>query len=215
MQIKPFKNKKSGYTIIETMIAVALFLVVIMSGMNTLLSANLVNNKTAKMRSIMDNLSFIVEDISRNMRTGYTYRCYDFDAWNQSYGGASELDTPDSCTNGQVIVFEEAYGITGPTNTDDQWVYKLEQQGAIVGEYNIYKSINGGVTFVQLNSSEIILKAGSGFSVLGAEPPSAPTSNTQQPLTIIRLVGEIHYKNIVTPFSLQTTVTQRLIDIDI
>ena|SRR3989344_7195689 len=195
-----FKTKKSGYTIIETMIAVSLFLVVVMSGMNTLLSAHLVNNKTEKMRSIMDNLSFIMEDISRNMRTGYTYHC----------GSLVNLDTPLSCEDDLFIAFEEAHGDT--TITTDQWVYKIEL-GTNSG--NIFKSIDGGVTFVQLNSSEIILKAGSGFSVLGAEPPSSPTSNTQQPLTIIRLVGEIHYKDIITPFSLQTTVTQRLIDIDI
>lgn len=196
MQIIFLKNKKSGYTIIETMIAVSLFLVVVMSGMNTLLSANLASNKTAKMRSIMDNLSFIMEDISRNMRTGYNYHC----------GDLASIESPQSCATGTIIAFEEATtGVAG--NTGDQWVYKIESN-------NIFKSIEGGApnTFVQLNSSEIILKPGSGFSVLGAE---VPPGNTQQPLVNIRLVGEIIYKDTITPFSLQTSVSQRLIDIEL
>lgn len=201
MQINSIKNKKSGYTIIETMIAVSLFLVVIMSGMNTLLSANSASNKTAKMRSIMDNLSFIMEDISRNMRTGYNYHC----------GETGSLESPQSCPTGTFIAFEEAHG--NPAVATDQWVYKIEL-GANAGEYNIFKSVSGGAanTFVQLNSSEIVLKQGSGFSVLGAE---APPGNTQQPLVNIRLVGEIIYKDVITPFSLQTSVSQRLIDIEI
>jgi type II secretory pathway pseudopilin PulG len=168
-----FSNKNKGYTIIETMISISLFLIVIMAGMNALLNANLVSNKSQDMRSIMDNLSFIMEDISRNVRTGYNYHC----------GDLTSVDVPQSCASAGILAFEEANGDTG--TTADQWVYKIESlDGGLT--YNISKSINGGVagSFVQLNSSEITLKGTSGFSVLGAEPP---TGNSQQPMVTIKL----------------------------
>src|SRR3972149_4215789 len=69
------ENCKGGYTIIETMIAISLFLVIIMAGMGELLNANLLHQKSQNMRSIIDNLSFIMEDMSRNLRTGSKYYC--------------------------------------------------------------------------------------------------------------------------------------------
>ena len=59
----------------------------------------------------------------------------------------------------------------------------------------------------------------SGFSVLGAEPPEANGSgDLQQPFVTIRLVGSITYKKdsaeeVVTPFSLQTSASPRLVDV--
>ncbi len=204
MIIKKFKQNK-GYTLVETMVAVALFLVVVMSGLGALLNVNLVHHKSKDMFSIMDNLSFILEDMSRNLRTGYNYRCYDstqvFDiSDNPNYS------TPRSCENGGVLVFEATSG--GYDNPADQWVYKVTSSD---GErFNISKSVDGGATFVQLNIDEIKLKSGSGFSVLGAEPPPG---DSQQPLVILRLIGEMQYRDIITPFALQTSVSQRLIDI--
>jgi type II secretory pathway pseudopilin PulG len=195
--VKSWKSR--GYTIIETMIAVSVFLVIILSGMGALLNANLLDNKSKEMRSIMDNLSFIMEDISRNLRTGYNYHC----------GSLSNLDNPESCANGGILAFEEASGNVETTN--DQWVYKIESTDG-GATYNISKSVLGGAlgSFVQLNSSEIVLQSVSGFSVFGAQPPF---SNNQQPLVIIRLIGIINSKDTVTPFSLQTSVSQRFLDI--
>ena len=73
--MKIVKNKK-GYTIIETMISVSLFLIIVMSGMGALVNANVLHQKSQDMRSIMDNLTFVMEDMSRNIRTGYNYQCF-------------------------------------------------------------------------------------------------------------------------------------------
>lgn len=194
------RNVAGGYTIIETMIAVSIFLVVIMYGMGALLNANLLHRKSQDLRSVMDNLSFIMEDISRNLRTGYNYQCF----IDGQPLGFSKLGAPRSCASGWAIAFEAATG--NKDSYSDQWVYYISNDG------KIFKSIDGAVSFVQLTSDEITIDPDpiSGFSVLGAEPPSG---NTQQPLVIIKLIGTITTKNIVTPFSLQTAVSQRLLDI--
>jgi|SRR3990167_2234220 len=186
-------NKQKGYTIIETMIAVSLFLVVVMAGMGSLLSANSVQQKSQSMRSIMDNLSFIMEDMSRNLRTGYDYHCID--------DGDLDATDPHSCANGGGISFKS----TAPAG---QWVYYI---GTYNGNSGIFRSADGAVSFVPLTPNEVSINPVSGFSVLGAESPSV--GNQQQPFVSIKLVGTITYKDFITPFSLQTSVSQRKVDI--
>ena len=189
-------SQKSGFTIIEAMISISLFLVVIMFGMNSLLSANVVHQKSQDMRSILDNLSFILEDMGRNIRTGYNYRCL--------ISGDTlpfSVSPRRSCAEGLGIALESATGLT--SDDADQWIYYMSAG-------KIYKSTSGGASYFQLNPDEIVLDAVSGFSILGAE---APTGNSQQPLVTIRLSGKITYKNVESPFSLQTSVSQRLVDV--
>ena len=188
-------KKKNGYTIIETMIAVSLFVIIVMAGMNALLNANLLHQKSQSMRSIIDNLSFIMEDMSRNLRTGYNYRCYD------TPGIINNVGIPKSCASGWALAFEPANGL--PSN-NDQWVYYIDNG-------KIFKSIDGAASFIQLTPDEVFINQSYGFSVLGAESPAA--GDKQQPFVTIKLVGNITFKNVVTPFSLQTSVSQRLIDI--
>lgn len=204
-------NLKSGYTILETMVAVSLFLVVVMSGMGTLLSANTQQKKSHDQRSIMDNLSFVLEDMSRNLRTSYNIHCVD----NNDFS-VGVLNTPHSCTQGGGIAFEEASS-GDPENDNDQWVYKISSDDG-GSTYNVWKSVDSGAngTWLQLNPEEVKLTGGSGFSVLGAETPTALgpcTGNCQQPFVNIRLIGYILANGVLTPFSLQTSVSQRLIDV--
>ena len=166
-----FLSKVSGgFTIIETMIAIALFSVIITVGSGSLLSALSLYNKSQNMRSVIDNLSFIMEDISRNLRTGYNYNTV----------GTTQISFTASDGN--------------------LWIYKIDST-------NIEKSIGGGA-WIPLNSSEITFAAGSGFTVTGVA-----VGDNLQPFVTIKLIGEINKKNIITPFSLQTSVSQRRLDI--
>lgn len=190
-------NKQKGYTIIETMIAVSLFLIVVTAGTSALLNANSLYKKSQDMRSILDNLSFITEEMSRNLRTGSNYHC-----------DMTPSETPVSCVLSEYIFFEESTtGLSG--NLNDQWGYKIESPD-FGATYNLSRTTDGGTNWTQLNSSEINFSSSAGFSVLGAE--DLTSGNFQQPLVIIKLSGTITYKNNQTPFNIQTSVSQRLID---
>lgn len=186
-----FLNKISGgYTIIETMIAVSLFIVVVTIGMGSLLNAHLLRGKSQNMRSIIDNLSFVMEDMSKNLRIGRDYHCVD--------DGILTVTTPHSCPLG-------GGGISFKSFLGGQWVYYISNDG------KIFRSVNGAASFVQLTPDEIVIDPVSSFLVLGAEPPPG---DSQEPFVTIKLVGKIIYKkNIVSPFSLQTSMSQRIIDI--
>lgn len=206
LQIK--KLKTSGYTIIETMIAISLFIIIVMAGMGALLNANLLHQKSRDMRSILDNLSFIMEDISRNVRTGYNYHCIDVD--NFSLATLSTVKSGGDCWG---ISFESASGST--SNQSDQWVYFIRNDGKIFRATSApytNPDIDPASHFIQLNSNEVLVDpATSYFSVTGAEHVSA--GDKKQPFVTIKLDGTITYKNIISPFVLQTSMSQRLIDV--
>lgn len=180
------------------MIAASLFLVVVVYGLGSLVNSNLIHRRSQDMRAILDSLSFVMEDMSRNLRTGYNYKCYSAPATLPLTG----VGVADSCDSGWALAFEYAYG--NPLSTADQWIYYIN-----LGK--IYKSTDGGATYVQMTPDEVTIDQAYAFSVLGAEAPSG--GNFQQPLVTIKLIGRITYKNIITPFSLQTSMSQRLIDI--
>lgn len=194
--IKKDIKKQSGYTIIETMIAISLFIIIVMIGMEALLNANLLHQKSQSMRSITDSLSFVMEDISRNLRTGYNYRCLT---------GADDFSNlgVKSGQNCWGIAFEHQDGNKNDPN--DQWVY-------YIADGKIFKTIEGPVNFIQLTPTEVEIDGiNSFFSVFGAEPPPG---DLLQPFVTIKLSGKITLKNnVITPFSLQTSVSQRTIDI--
>ncbi len=199
--MKKYLQKKRGYTIIETMIAVSLFIVITMAGMGALLNANLLHQKSQSMRSILDGLSFVTEDMSRNLRTGSTYYCIT---------GEDTLSDVDTAKSGQScwgIAFEASGGNDSEGN--DQWVYYIDNTG------KIFRATSGPYTvdkFIQLTPDEVVVDINaSSFSILGAE--SLTSGDNQQPFVTIKLVGQITFKNVVTPFSLQTSVSQRFVDI--
>jgi hypothetical protein len=187
------------------MITISLFTIIVMSGMGALLNANALHQKSQSMRSIIDSLSFITEDISRNLRTGSGYHCLEAgDAISPA--SINGLSVPKSCEDGGwAIIFEPPRG--NPNNTQDQWVY-------YINDGKIFKAAGapyGTSDFVQLTPEGVVVDpVKSGFVVYGAEPPPG---DLQQPFVTIRFVGSITYKDIVSPFSIQTSVSQRTVDI--
>src|SRR3989344_3551829 len=114
---KRYFKTKFGFTIIETMIAISLFLVVVMIGINSLLNASVIHQKSQDLRSIVDNLNFIMEDMSKNIRTGYNYYCI---TGGDTLSNVATTKSGSSCWG---IAFESATGSTSDAN--DQWAYYI------------------------------------------------------------------------------------------
>jgi prepilin-type N-terminal cleavage/methylation domain-containing protein len=209
MQKKQLQKNK-GFTLIETMIAVSLFLIIVTIGLGALLNANSVHKKSEEMRSILDNMSFIIEDMTRSVRTGYNYRCF---VVGDTISSANVLP-PQGCSNGLALAFESSLG--DPNDNSDQWVYYFLLDNSDINNPigRIWKSVEGGDlnTFVQLTDDRVNIDLDkSGFSVLGALPPSA--GDFQQPLVRIRIAGVVNSEEGSTSFDLETSVSSRLIDV--
>ena len=73
MHLNQRKNK--GFTLIEMMVAVSIFVIVAFIVTTTLLTMSSAYKKAQKMRVLMDNLSFSIQDMSLAFREGKNYSC--------------------------------------------------------------------------------------------------------------------------------------------
>ena len=181
-------QKNRGYTIIEMMIAISVFLVIITVGMGSLLNTSLIHSRSQNTRSVVDNLSFMMEEMSRNLRTGYNYHC-------GSFGSG-----PRDCTGDRILSFT--------ASDSSQWAYVINTGSPS----SILRSVNGvSGPYINLLPSDVTIDFNSSpypFVVTGSG-----VGDNKQPFVTIRLSGKITDKNgVVTPFSLQTSVSQWLLD---
>jgi len=102
--IKFFNNKKRGFTLIEMMVAVSLFVIVAFIVVSTLLTLSYSYKKAQSMRLLMDNLNFTIQSISLNLREGIKY----------NDGGV--------CSDGSCVKFvpiDVWFGKSGPLTASD------------------------------------------------------------------------------------------------
>jgi len=186
------KTNRAGFSLIEMMVSVAIFSLVMTIGGAAVLNQSAAFKKTQHLREINDNLAFVMEEISRHLRLGSNYNC----------GSSLPIEEPNDCLSDAEITFEHVFG--DPDKSDDQWVYRIDNK-----KVQKLKNEPGKInTFQDLTPPEVEIDSNlSGFSVFGSK-----STDTLQPRVLIRLAGVINYKDGQTPFNIQTTVSQRLID---
>ncbi len=175
----------------EMMVAIAVFSVVMVTAMSALLNVIDANNKARAIKTAINNISFALEGISKDMRMGTDYAC------------ARDNEPSGDCSDGGNIIKYKSPKATGAGFV----YYKFDNSGPVgviqqcieVGATNCdfngpYQSITSGevdinnLTFYVLNSAGI----------------------TNQPKMIMTIKGEAGVKDkIKTEFDLQTSVSQR------
>ncbi|MEK7531417.1 MAG: type II secretion system protein [Patescibacteria group bacterium] len=183
-------RKKAGFTLVEMIVSVGLFTAVSFIATGSLLSIVLVNKKVQAQQAVMNNLNFALESMTRDIRVGKAYHC----------GGGTFTDPQDCSGGGDYFSFLSA-------ENAQQYVYRLEPGGSV-----IEKSTEGGVlgSYTDLTAEEIHINSLS-FVVKGSA-----LGDGIQPSVLIALSGYAFIESQSRPekvdFSLQTTVSQRLID---
>src|SRR3989344_5136440 len=66
-------NLNAGFTLVEMIVAVALFAIVMVVAVAALLSLTAANRKAQAIQSVMNNLNIAVDGMVRNMRMGTNY----------------------------------------------------------------------------------------------------------------------------------------------
>lgn len=204
LQPKSYNLKAThGFTLIETMIATTIFVVVMLVGVRVLLSANQSHKTTENLRAVMDSMSFVMEDMARNIRLGSAFEC--------PAGGGVPVSCP---LPGTPLPSDgtQASGSIGFTAVDGSKVFYViapKDPSDLTKGGEVRKSTTGSLTsFEVITPATVAVDLGkSGFSVIGAE-----ALDQKQPYLILRLVGKAKYNNIETPFSLQTSISPRGID---
>ncbi len=182
--IKRFSKNSKGFTLIEMMTAVSLFLVVMTISAGAILGIFDANRKSQSAKTVMDNLNFAVETMSREIRFGTNYHC----------GSTGNSAAPQNCASGDsAISFLSSEGVLTS--------YRLSGS-------SIEKSIDDGNGYLTVTAPEISITS-LAFYVVGATP--AP--DTLQPKVLIKITGNAGTKvNTRTAFTLETLASQRIID---
>lgn len=202
--------KHAGFTLIEVMIAMSIFTVVMTLGIGSVLTALSQHQSAQDMRTVMDNLNFIMEDMARNIRLGTNFHCVGTEG-EQLYSASGDTssvipqDCPSSIDSHYHIVFNDLNG--------KHLMYQIVASGTPV---QIYKQEGDAITSLEdITPPEVqIDPSKSGFTVRGSLP--VPTGSSLgdygQPTVVIRLAGKIVTQNVTSNFALETEVTPRALD---
>lgn len=200
-----------AFTLIEIMVAVSIFAVVMLVGVGALLTMVEVNKRAQGINSVMNNLNAAMEQMSRSIRVGATYYCGD----SAVEPAPSVLASPRDCpvSGGLLLAFEPTGG--DPEDVDDQTVYRLNgthlERSLCSGRNQTCGSAgekNGA--WVSITAPEVII-TDFRFYVTGSTP--LLSGDTEQPRVVMVVQGTAQVQGGPTEFKVQSSVTQRLLDI--
>jgi type II secretory pathway pseudopilin PulG len=186
MKTNFLNSKQRGFTLVEMLIAVSLFIVIVTISLGALLSVFDANKKNQSSKTISDNLNFAIDDITRSVRFGTNYYC----------GISSGLTSVNNCSSGGSAVsatFESKRIIYSWGGTENS---------------PIMKSSDGGLNYLAITAPEVKIQHLK-FYVFGSD-----SSDINQPYVIAVIKGYIGNKPTTrSVFSIQTLMSQRKLDI--
>ncbi|MDD5318960.1 MAG: type II secretion system protein [Candidatus Pacebacteria bacterium] len=198
---KEIKNsvdpKSAGFTLIEMIVSVGLFAIVMTIAIGVIVSLLDGNRKAQAISSVVDNLNFAIESMTRDIKTGVHYYCGSADqALNpQTYNPLNSNCNPSVPTT--VISFISASG-QGITYSYDSVNGRADK--------TVYDSLGGGVAYPLTGTDVTINKLN--FYVY------TPAKGAGQPGALMILTGTASTtKTSVSNFSIQTTISQRVLNI--
>ena len=202
-------KKTSGFTLIEMMVAVTVFSVVMLVAAGSLLTVIDANRKALRLQDVLSSLNFALESMSRTARVGATYHGFPGIGTIPHPLTGPPIENPNDCsgsTGGTAFAFEPYRG--DPNDKSDQVVYRLNQDTPSDTSW-IERSTDGGNTWVPLTPPEVKITEFRVF-VYGAK-----RTDQEQPRMRLRIRGSAGTagRRDVSTFDIQTTITQRVLDI--
>jgi len=216
-------HKQTGFTLIEMIVSLAVFSFVITMSVGALLVLVATNGQLQNEQSVMTNLSFAIDSMTREIRTGTLYFCASAANRNSAISGSgsggiqmfrdnnnmdTEIDTTTrDCHEGrtsnvQGISFIES-GSSITTDAAERIVYFYD-----ASDEKLYRRISGQPAQSIVSSGIRITNAE--FFVTGSSPLDG-TGDYVQPTVTVFVEAEDSDSN--KPYQIQTMVTQRTLDL--
>lgn len=214
---KAQKNTQKGFTLVETLVSLAIFAVVMVTATGIILSVITSNKRNQAVNSVVNNLNYSVESMVRDIKTGFSYKCNYTPTPDQTLSDFKSL--PHGCTSATPIDnLALVSTINGSVEKIVQYQFK-QPVGEDIGyiEKTIYTESDGFVTsavYPLTDRINIDIRSMS-FSV----DPGAPlydadgivNSNPSQPSVYLLMKGTAKVNAInISDFFIQTLISQRL-----
>ncbi len=211
------KNYHKGFTLIETLVSLALFSVVLVIAGGTVVSVIDVNKRNQAISSVVNNLNYSIDSMIRDMKTGYLYKC-EYTGGNTVGSLKDDVDiagTHNNCLDKQSVTLVSTisgqhavvkYEFVDPADGSNGYIEKTvydELTGVATGKYGITDKNNVRIEDVSF-----------GVKTPDALECEGPDCVYGQPSISIIIKGMAGSQQIeVSKFYVQTFVSQRLINI--
>ena len=204
--MRPLFLHQQGFTLVEMMVSLAIFAIVVTTSVGTLLVLIGSNQQLQEEQATMSNLSFALDSMARDIRTGTDYYCD-----SGTFATHNSIGEGQDCKNGDSgISFVESGGSL------TQLVPGAVRVAFYFDNETIYRRI-GNAAPEQILSSDIKVHAGR-FIVSGSERMSDGESPLDQPsVTMFINASQQDVDDCGDPgarcINVQTSVTQRVLDL--
>ncbi|MFT7644712.1 MAG: prepilin-type N-terminal cleavage/methylation domain-containing protein [Candidatus Paceibacteria bacterium] len=207
-----------GFSLVEMIVSLGLFSVVITISVGALLMLVATNEQLQSEQTVMTNLSFAIDSMTREIRTGTNYYC----VARANPGGLfstaadqSTLDGTNDCDEGnsgsrslQGISFIE--GGNSVTGGADRILYFYDQTG-FENDGKIMRRVGNDAPQSIVSSGIYITNAE--FFVSGSESLDSDPTEVDQAAVTIFIEARESSDSTGKPYRIQTTVVQRTLDI--
>lgn len=220
----PSKNANRGFTLIEMIVSLGVFSIVVTIAIGAMLILINTNQQLQTEQSVMTNLSFALDTMTREIRTGYNYFCQAsqndtgpgaiFNAGNFTAHESLGLSVND-CASGRspqshryqgISFFEGGNSLTGSSGERRiMYFYDADEKTILrrVGNQVPQSIISSGLV---IQNAEFYVTGSAGLEASG-------NTDTEQPSVTIYIEAQEVDDPAEKTYYLQTTVTQRTLDL--
>ncbi len=221
-------HRQQGFTLIEMIVSLGVFSVVVLAAVGALLILVATSRQLQGEQSVMTNLSFALDSMTREIRTGTHYYCdhaanYSAGGGSNIFSGENDLDALLQNEEGAAVV-QLTQDCTGAVPTG----HNLIGMAFIEGGDSITASNERILYFYDETAGKIFRRIGddepesvtsSGLfirdfklTVTGSDPLSSGSGERDQPSVTIYIEAS-DVSDSTKIYKLQTTVTQRTLDL--
>ena len=209
---KTTSQKEKGFSLIEMIVSLGLFSVVITIAVGALLVMVNADRQLQAEQSVMSNLAFALDSMTRELRTGSNYYCYTANSSGGIFDGSDSQEglsnSTNDCTIGrqssafQGVSFYEGGNSISKTANRILYFYNPDTK-------SLFRRVGDNSAESLISSNLEIIDAQ--FFVSGSDILSVRDDTVQPSITIYL---EAREKDVVDKtYQIQTTVNQRILDI--
>lgn len=190
------KDNTRGFSLIEVLVSLSIFTIVITISVGSLMVLIDANERAQNTQSVMTNISYALDSMTREIRTGSDYYCGALD----SLPSGSETTTRN-CSGARNFSFNEGgQSLTENTANDSRRIaYRLD------GTTLVRRLGNGAWSAITSPDIEV--------TELKFYTTGTTRGDAESPIVTLYLKGRAVDDGDQSEFNIQTTVVQQLLDI--